>query len=168
MTISELRAFIDLLPEWDDVAVGLQAIVLDTHDDEDSCMGWYGDGVVAICAWEREVWWDVVEEEFLTEHSEILTRLDVARRLLAAPEVEALLGAQPSSSPRRFFEVRWTEGQARAFQLLHILPHELGHHHDRMTTRRRRRMGRGERYAEAYAERVLERVWPLYTSAFEL
>ena len=60
----------------------------------------------------------------------------------------------------------WTEAQARAFQLLHILPHELGHHHDRMTTRTRRYAARGEPYAEEYANRVLDDVWPAYISRF--
>ncbi len=59
-------------------------------------------------------------------------------------------------------EVRWTEPQARAFQLLHILPHDSG-----ITTTASRRArsatcGRGEPYAEAYANRVLDEVWPAY------
>ena len=61
-------------------------------------------------------------------------------------------------------EVRWMESQARAFQLLHILPHELGHHHDCMTTRTQRYAASGEPYAEAYANRVFDELkgaWPL-------
>ena len=65
-------------------------------------------------------------------------------------------------------EARWTEGQARAFQLLHILPHELGHHHDRITTRSQREAARGEPYAESYAQRVLEAVWPSYARHFDV
>ena len=65
-------------------------------------------------------------------------------------------------------ELRFTEPQARAYQLLHILPHELGHHHDRITSRRGRRAGRGEPYAEAYANRVLEDIWPSYAREFEV
>src|SRR3954452_23764667 len=63
-------------------------------------------------------------------------------------------------------EVRWTDAQARAYQLLHILPHELGHHHDRMTTRSRRNAARGEPFAEAYANRVLDRIWADYATRF--
>src|SRR3954453_14700533 len=66
------------------------------------------------------------------------------------------------------FELRWTEDQARASQLLHILPHELGHHYDRITSRKGRRAGRGEPYAEAYANRVLEEIWPAYLRAFRV
>jgi len=109
VSIAQLRTFVGLLPDWDEVAVGLDAIVLDSADD---CAGSYAPGVV--------------------------------------------------------LEVRWTEPQARAYQLLHILPHELGHHHDRITTRSRRRSSRGEPYAEAYANRVLEQVFPSYARAFDL
>ena len=51
--------------------------------------------------------------------------------------------------------------------LLDVLPHELGHHHDSLTTRSKR-VGRGEPYAEEYARRTLETVWPLYRDRFEL
>src|SRR4051812_4093345 len=54
ITIPQLRAFVELLPAWDEVAVGLDAIVL---DNDDTCMGWCQDGVVAICAWEADLWW---------------------------------------------------------------------------------------------------------------
>jgi hypothetical protein len=54
--------------------------------------------------------------------------------------------------------VKWTENTARAYQLLYMFLHELGHHHDRMTTRSRRATARGEPYAESYANRDTERV----------
>ena len=38
MKIAQLRAFLELLPEWEEVAVGLDAIVLD--DGYDPGMGW--------------------------------------------------------------------------------------------------------------------------------
>ena len=77
-------------------------------------------------------------------------------------------GGQNDNKVSSKVELRWTQAQARAYQLLHILPHELGHHHDRMTTHSRRNAARGEPFAEAYAQRVLDRVWPAYARAFEL
>jgi hypothetical protein len=62
-------------------------------------------------------------------------------------------------------QVRWTVEQARAFQLTYILSHELGHHHDRMTTRSWR-VARGEPYAEAYALDMMRAVWPEYVRRF--
>jgi hypothetical protein len=64
-------------------------------------------------------------------------------------------------------ELRWTEAQARGFLLLDVLVHELGHHHDRMTTRGNR-ASRGEPYAMAYARRVRAEIWPQYTRVFEI
>jgi hypothetical protein len=146
VTIAQLRSFVELLPGWDDIAGGLGAIVLDSRQD---CMGWCAGGVVAICAWERGLWWDDTYPSFAEEHRDLFALLDVE-----CVTVDERL------------EVRWTEAQARAFQLLHILPHELGHHHDRITTRSRRSAARGEPYAESYANRVLDTVWPSYARQF--
>lgn len=169
ITIAELRRFLALLPDWDEVAVGLDAIVLDSATD---CAGWCGPGVVAICAWPHDLW-DWWSAEMVDEHRQILDLLGVERVPIDASREHrewmqelAALGAQAARAGD--LELRWTEGQARAYQLLHILPHELGHHHDRITSRRGRRAGRGEPYAEAYAEGVLEQVWPAYASSFAI
>ena len=62
----------------------------------------------------------------------------------------------------------WTEDQVRAFQLLHVFLHELGHHHDRMTTYSRRRAARGEAYAEQFANELASYLWDDYTRAFRV
>jgi hypothetical protein len=56
----------------------------------------------------------------------------------------------------------------RAYQLLHILTHELGHHHDRITTQSQKRAARGEPYAEAYARKYEALVWESFTRHFPL
>jgi len=136
---AQVLRVLHLLPDWDVVAVGLRAILL---DDEPGCFGWYDDGVVALCDWDHDLWIEH-EDWFLEEHAHIFELLDID-----------VVGT----------EVRYTEEQARAFMLLHILPHELGHHHDRMSTRSKWRSPRGESYAEDYANRALEVLWPLYSS----
>ena len=176
ITVAQLRTFVDLLPDWDAVAVGLRAIVLDSAED---CMGWHDRGVVAICAWEHELWWDVVELDWVLEHQRVLDRIGVEHRLLTKQEAferscDVDLPKHLRALERRFVEKRqcaeicWSEAQARAFQLLHILPHELGHHHDRMTTASRRQSARGEPYAERYAHQVMDVVWPAYARRFGL
>ena len=60
----------------------------------------------------------------------------------------------------------FTESQARAYQLLHILLHELGHHHDRITTKSQVRASRGEPYAEAYALQHEALIWERYLDTF--
>jgi hypothetical protein len=148
VTIAQLRRMIELLPDWEEAALGLNAIVL---DEGGGAMGWHEPTVIAVCAWERELWWSDAYPAFVDEHREHLDFLEVERERVGDR-----------------LEVRWTEGQARAFQLLHILPHELGHHHDRMTTRSRRGTARGEPYAEAYANRAFETLWPAYAREFGL
>jgi hypothetical protein len=96
------------------------------------------------------------------EHRSILELLDVEQVPIEdSAECGELVRhledrSDPDPSVPGHVELRFTEGQARAYQLLHILPHELGHHHDRITTRSRRRSARGEPYAEAYANRVAQ------------
>jgi hypothetical protein len=147
VTVAQLRQFLHLLPDWGELTVGLDAIVLD--DGNQDCMGWCTEGVVAVCAWRRNLWWNDADPGFIAEHHPILDLLDV-------PVVKA----------GRRYSVEWTEAQARAFQLLHILTHELGHHHDRMTSKHQEQMGRGEPYAETYALRVMDEVWPAYARTF--
>jgi hypothetical protein len=138
VTVPELRAFLERLPMWDEVAVGLRAVVLSADDD---AMGWHQAGVIALCGWERELWWEDGDPKWVADHEWILDRLEVERERAAHGED---------------WQVRWTEEQAKAFQLLHVLPHELGHHRDRMTTRSKRDAARGEPYAERYAKQVFE------------
>jgi hypothetical protein len=42
VTVEQLRAFMGLLPDWDEIAVGLDAIVLDRYDPE--AFGWHHEG----------------------------------------------------------------------------------------------------------------------------
>ena len=150
ITIPQLRRFVRLLPDWDEVAVGLNAIVLGAGA---SPFGWYDEAssVVVLCAWPAHSgFWFESTHEWNAENERLLSLLGVQ-----IDEREGRVG------------LLWTEAQARAFMLLDVLPHELGHHHDRMTTRTRR-LGRGEPFAERYAREVLERLWPIYTRHFEI
>jgi hypothetical protein len=149
ITIAQLRTFLGLLPDWEEAAIGLDAIVLAPY--RDNTMGWCTPGVVAICAWAHELWWHDLDPWFEAEHAHLFELLEIEPVKLG-PRVE----------------VRWTANQARAFQLLHILPHELGHHHDRMTNRSKSHLARGEPYAEHYANLALEQIWPAYGRHFDL
>jgi hypothetical protein len=131
------------------MTIGLDAIVLDTEQD---AMGWCSPGIVAVCAWEADLWWDQAYPSWVDDHHAILDTLDV----------------DYERGDDGAYDVRWTENQARAFQLLHVLPHELGHHHDRMTNRSKLHIARGEPFAEDYAIRVMNDVFPLYTRRFDL
>ncbi len=109
--------------------------------------GWYDDGIVAICAWERSLWRNS-DPRFYEDHRDILARLDV-----------------PCEKKSGGYLCKFTERTARAYQLLHIFLHELGHHHDRMTTKLQQEGSRGEDYAEQYALEHADTIWNRYWEA---
>lgn len=148
MTIADVRRFINILPDWEELSVGLDAIVLAENDD---CMGWHWEGVVAICSWEREVIQDW-DKEFVEEHVEILDRLGV--RL------------EPIENDPEGILCHFDEASVKGFQLMHILLHELGHHRDRMTTKSQENAARGEPYAEKYAIELADKMWESYFREF--
>jgi ElaB/YqjD/DUF883 family membrane-anchored ribosome-binding protein len=144
----DIEEFIAILPEWEELSNGLNAIVLAPGGD---AMGWHEPGVVHVCAWEEGLWWNDTLPAFVDDHRELFESLDVVVETYGDRVV-----------------TKWTEAQARAFQLLHVLLHELGHHHDRMTTRSQRSAARGERFAEEYARRHEARIWDDYVRRFGL
>lgn len=150
VTVAQVRQFLELLPDWDELARGLEAISI--YEGGHGWMGMSNPGVVVITAWEKELWWSNAREEWVDE----------VRDLLDLLQVEIHPGA-----PDGRLELRWTEPQARAFMLLDVLVHELGHHHDRMTTSGKDAPG-GEPFATAYAARVQQEVWPSYVATFDL
>lgn len=142
----DVETFIRLLPDWAELSRGLNAIVL--APGEYALNGWHTPGVVGICAWELDLWIDYAASHY-DDHEAIFKRLGVRSH-------EITNGVM----------CEFTEAQARAFQLLHILLHELGHHHDRMTTKSKVRAGRGEPYAESYALAYEARIWERYQEEF--
>ncbi|MDA0184804.1 hypothetical protein OJ997_31165 [Solirubrobacter phytolaccae] len=151
VTVRQLREFIELLPDWDELAIGLEAISIWRGNSE--WLGLSNPGVVVITAWPQDLW-KVTHRRWLAEVADLLTALGVE------------LADAPSGDPD-FAEVRWTEPQARAFMLLDVLVHELGHHHDRMTTSGAS-APRGEPYAMAYARRVQDEILPEYLARFAI
>ncbi len=154
----DMERFIRLIPEWDKIAVGLDVIIIDSK--RESCMGWFRPTFVAICAWEREVIWEECSDDFFEDHREILDKLGVPYHFNGDDD-----DLKERNRLRRNYEctwkydwtVEWTENTARAFSLAHVFVHELGHHHDCMTTKSKSDACRGESYAERYA-RVREDV----------
>jgi hypothetical protein len=112
-------------------------------------MGYCDRGVVAVCAWPAGVWDEDLSKNWYWDHVDVLDRLGVQVWKVG---------------PRWVAE--WTEDQARAFQLLHVFLHELGHHHDRMTTRRERDAARGEHFAEQFALDLADEIWDDFLRVF--
>lgn len=148
LTIADVKRFLQILPDWTELSIGLDAVVLAEGGD---AMGWHWDGVVAVCAWEREyaVDWDT---QFVDEHAVILDRLGVRHEPIEDDPDGRLC----------YFD----DASIKGFQLMHILLHELGHHHDRMTTKSQARSARGELFAETYALKYADRLWDAYFREF--
>ena len=146
LRLRDLERFLELLPDRDELVEGLDAVVLAPGDPE--LHGWYQTGVIAICAWSRELPQAMSYAHFERERP-LLERLGVPieRR---AHDVLAL----------------FDETTVRGFQLMEVFLHELGHHRDRVTTRTRIVCARGEPFAERYALEYGERVWARYREEF--
>ena len=144
-----LRRFIRLIPEWDTLSIGLNVLILAQGCDD--ALGWHMPGRVALCAWERDIVMPGVYRSFCREHNGIFEKLGV----------QCLRFSDG-------WEIQFNENTARAFQLIHVFIHELGHHHDRMTTRSKRRTARGERYAETYARQYEDILVARYRNEFGL
>ena len=142
----DVEKFIRLLPDWAELSRGLHAIVL--APGEYTTNGWHTPGVVGLCAWEADLWIDYAVGHY-EDHRAIFEKLGV----VSHPITNGVM-------------CEFTEDQARAYQLLHILLHELGHHHDRMTTKSQVRASRGEPYAERYALAYQARIWEQYQEEF--
>jgi hypothetical protein len=142
-----IEQFIGSLPDWPALSRGLNSIVLSRGDPH--CDGWHRSGVVALCAWDRELAREV-DRTWFDDHRVVFDMIGLAW--------------QPTDDGDILCQ--WTESTIRAYQLTHVLLHELGHHHDRMTTRRQRNSCRSEAYAERYAIRYASLIWNRYLSAF--
>lgn len=112
--------------------------------------GWYAGTVIAISAWERDPWRSF-DAEYYHEHRELLDKIGV-----------------PCAKNGSGYLCEFTDATIRAFQLLHIFIHELGHHYDRITSHRRAEAGRGEYYAENYALQYQEYIWRRFIDNFDL
>lgn len=145
----DVRDFLEILPDWQELCRGLSAIVLspgNPHVD-----GRHRDGIIELCAWEVELVREHSEEHY-EAHRDVFERLAIP--------------CEPSDAG--WVLCRFDERSARAFQLLHVLLHELGHHHDRMTTRAQKHTARGEAYAEAFAREREAVVWDRYARELAL
>jgi len=146
----DILTFISILPEWDELSKGLRAVILaqggDGYDGS-----YYHKGVVEICAWPREKWVEA-NKDWYSKHQELLQRLEIVCEKLQ----------------NGLMLCKFNVSQIRAYQLLHIFLHELGHHHDQMTTRSKWRPARGENYAETYAFAYEQEIWQRYILTFGL
>lgn len=148
----DIRLLTSIIPGWRSLSEGLETILLTAGDRRND--GVYEvfprekTGSIQIPAWEGELW-RLMVPEYAAEHEGVLAMLGVAR--------------EPVDDGVR---CRFTLPQAKAFLLLHVFLHELGHHVDRMTSKAQAAMPRGEPFAEAYAHELCAQIWPNYVRLF--
>lgn len=144
----DLKRFIELIPQWEQLSQGLRAIVLEGGDFAGVDGYYYYLGIISLTAWpiEQNIW---VPPHFERSHSALFDRLGIQR-------IEKEEG----------FVCYFSKDQIRAYQLLHVFLHELGHHVDRMSTHDQRVCGRGEIFAEDFAWKWEAKLWQDYQEVF--
>ena len=147
----DVQAFAEIIPDWHKLSQRLERIVLDrcssSHDGEYAFYHREETGAIFLGAWREDLWIEL-SRSYFDSHRAIFERLGISFDL-ADGNVSC----------------RFTEAQARAFMLLHVFMHELGHHHDRMN-QKHRDSSRGEDYAERFATSRFDQLYPAYISVF--
>lgn len=142
----DIKQFLEILPNREEIDVEFNAVLL-AHGSYYTD-GWYRNGVIAICAWNKDMKVEYALCHF-NAHKEIFVKLGVEYEI-----------------KKDYVICNFTENQIKAYLLLHIFLHELGHHHDRINTKRRKDCDRGENYAESYAFKYEEIIWNKYFEYF--
>jgi len=151
VTKRDVQAFIDIIPEWQRFSERLERIVLASHNNQDDGAHEFfhreETGAIFLHAWPDDLWREFVTPYF-EAHQKIFERLGVSYDRLEDGVM-----------------CRFTETQARAFMLLHIFMHELGHHFDKI---HQKHIGstKGEDYAERFATNRFEQLFPAYVRVF--
>jgi len=147
----DVQAFVDIIPDWHRYSERLERIVLATPVD--SCDGahefFYREetGAIFLYAW-REDFWIELPFPYFDAHLRIFEALGVAY-----------------SRNKGSVTCRFTEAQARAFMLLHVFMHELGHHYDRIH-QKHLHSSKGEDYAERFATDRFDHLLTAYVAVF--
>ena len=151
VTKRDVQAFIDIIPDWHQLSERLDRIILtSSRSESDGCYTFYPSdqlSVISLHAWPRDLWMEIPESYF-EPHKGVFAELGVAH-----------------DKAKETVLCRFTEAQARAFMLLHVFLHELGHHHDRLRQRDRGSTS-GEDYAEDFANERFRQLYPDYLRVF--
>lgn len=151
VTKRDVHAFIELIPDWPKLSERLERIVLSAQErDWDGFYEFFHreeTGAIYLTAWDEDLWGRLTTKYF-AEHRMIFERIGLS----FDEEKEGVF-------------CRFTEKQARAFSLLHVFMHELGHHYDRQN-QKHHGASRGEDFAERFAMSRFESIYPAYVRHF--
>ena len=143
----DIIKFLEILPNFEEICESLDAIILASAGD--SCDGWYNNGVIGICAWDKNMTCSL-NKNYFQEHKDIFERLNLEYDI-----------------KKEVVVCYFKENQIIAYQLLHIMLHEIGHHYDRIKTKHKNVIPNGEKFAEDYAVRYEKIIWNRYFDYFK-
>jgi hypothetical protein len=147
----DIQAFIDIIPDWHRYSERLERIVLAGRGDGcDGAHEFYHreeTGAIFLQAWHEDLWTDLTVPYF-DSHQQVFEMLGLSY-----------------DRGGDCVTCRFTEAQARAFTLLHIFMHELGHHYDRIH-QKHLDSSKGEDHAERFATSRFEQLFPAYVRVF--
>lgn len=146
--LDDVWKFIRLLPHWKRVSADLDVVYLSGRNDNgyDGLYEWTQCPTITLEAWNETLTIDA-GDIFVDSHRDLFCRL----------------GVEMVKDEAGFPVCHFSEESARAYQLLHVFLHELGHHEHRIS---RGGGGGSEEYAEAYAYKWEKKIWPRYCEAF--
>lgn len=151
VTKREVQDFIDIIPDWETFSERLERIVLSKHSETaDASYEFFHreeTGAIYLNAWPENLWTELATSYFAA-HRDVFKRLGVSNE----PLKDAVV-------------CRFTEAQARAYMLLHVFLHELGHHFDHIH-QKHKGSSKGEDYAEQFATSRFEPLYPEYVRVF--
>lgn len=150
VTKRDVQAFLEIIPEWHRLSERLERIVLASDRNDDGSYYFYHreeTGAIYLHAWKEDLWVEF-SHPYFNSHQAIFERVGLSydRR-------------------KKGVTCRFTEAQARAYMLLHVFMHELGHHYDR-TGQKHLSSTKGEDYAEQFANSRFEQLFPKYVRLF--
>lgn len=151
ITKRQLQDFIAIIPDWEIYSERLRRIVLGsgTQISDGEAHFFYREesGVIYLNAREEPFWTEILPGYF-EAHRHIFDRLRVSYERV-----------------EEGWMCRFTESQVRAFLLLHVFMHELGHHYDHIG-QKHHGSSKGEDYAEQFANSRFEQLYPEYVRVF--
>ncbi|VGO16532.1 hypothetical protein PDESU_05123 [Pontiella desulfatans] len=152
VTKRDVHDFLEIVPDWEHGHHGVECIHLSGGSKEvwGSYKYFYDTrtGIIILPAWHKEFWFDI-NAWYFEKNRYIFEKLRLSYDRNGDD-----------------YHCRFTTKKAKAFMLLHVFLHELGHHLDRMNTKARKEPVRGEEFADQYADQTCERIWDAYCDRF--
>jgi hypothetical protein len=150
LKVEDIKSFIEIIPNWAELSQGIDAIAL-LPIDNDTFGSYNLRGVIKVRAWPTKMWIEL-DDDLDDRKGWLIRNLEV--------ETEDLSHGG--------YLAKFTENQAKGFQLLGTFLHELGHHVDRMNCKSKHDCPGGEPFAIHFEQEMQQKIWPAFLKRFPL